>query len=225
MQKPRAPSELTALRQQKKRPEMLHGQRDGRRRTEQTHVELRRLEETKREMRRLKSRKEKPLCPSDAETLGTEKTETEMFKAGPQTELLHASHGGGNQRSDAEIQHIIEQAVTFQRELDILLKERCIILSCLEELQTQLQHGEAAVIDKVEKRKTAKSNQNYPMRETGRTKEKQQADKRQKELGGKKVQRPRRQEKTRVPERDETPSFWKKVCRFFGRNRLKTRRD
>lgn len=189
-------------------------------------------------MQRLKSRKEKPVSPSDAETLGTEKTlgpltstdGLEMFKVGPQTVLLHASRGGGNQRCDSKIQSFIEQAVTLQRELDLLLKERRIILSRLEELQTPFQSSEAAVIDKAVKPKTAIpskaiSNQNNPMRETGRTKAKQQADKLQKELGSEKVQRMRHQEKTRIPERDETPSFWKKVCRFFGWNRPKTRRD
>lgn len=216
------------------RPEMLHERRDGCRCSEETHVKLRREpEETKRELRSPKSRKEKPLSPSDEETLGAEKTvgpltstdAPEMFKVGPQTELLHASHGGVYRWCDAKILSFIEQAVTLRPELDVLLKERRIILSRLQELETPPQSSEAAVSDKVVKRKTAISNQNCPMRETGRIKAKYQGDELQKELGSKKVQRPRRQEETRIPERDETPSFWKKVCRVFGRNRSKTRKD
>lgn len=222
-----AASQLAHRQQKKKRPEMLREQRDGHRCSEETNVELRReLEETKRELQRLKRLKEKPLSPSDAETLGTGKTEEEMFKVGPQTELLHASHSGGNQQYDAKILSFIERVATLERELDMLLKEQCIILSRLKERQTPLQSSEATAIDEVVKRKTkAMSNQKYHTWKTGRSKKKQQADELQKELGSKKVKRLRRQEKTRVPERDETLSFWKKFCRFFGRNRSKTRRD
>lgn len=112
---------------------MLCGQRDGCRCNEESHVELRQqLEDTKRELQRLKSREEKPVSPSDAETLGREKTlgpltstdGLEMFKVGPQTD---ASCGGSNQRCDSKMLSFIEQANTLQRELDILLKERRII--------------------------------------------------------------------------------------------------
>lgn len=66
--------QLVLQQQKKKRPEMLCEEQDGCRCSEESHVELRReLKETKRELQRLKSRKEKPVSPSDTETLGTKK--------------------------------------------------------------------------------------------------------------------------------------------------------